>query len=455
MAALHATDAASDGVPARRNVVGVIVLAAGAAALLVGLLADVPHQVPVVGIGVLGVFAGVTVLGPALSPPLCRFLGRPIVRLRGTAGALARDNALRSPRRTAATASALMIGVGLVAFITVFVSSTKASVNDVVQKAFTGDLVVDSGAGLTGGVSPALAQDLRALPEVAAASGLRLGPVQIDGKADILGAIDPADGFQILQVGVLAGDPAKLGSSAIAVQADEARALGLHIGDTVPVTFAKTGTQNLRVVLIYQESNPAGKYLLGTPAYDANFATSYDRQIFVKKTPGVTDAALTAAVSKVATAYPGVDVLSRAEFVDKATGPMDQMLALVYVLLSLAIGIALLGIGNTLALSIHERVREIGLLRAVGMTRGQLRSAIRWESMIVALQGTILGLAVGIFFGWALTLALADQGISVFHVPAGQLAVVALIAAAAGVAAGMLPARRAARLDVLRALNAH
>jgi putative ABC transport system permease protein len=153
--------------------------------------------------------------------------------------------------------------------------------------------------------------------------------------------------------------------------------------------------------------------------------------------------------------FPGIDVLTRTDFVDRATAPLDQMLALVYVLLSLAIGIALLGIGNTLALSVHERVREIGLLRAVGMTRGQLRSAIRWESTIVAAQGTVLGLAVGAFFGWVLTLALADEGIGVFRIPVGQLAVIALLAAAAGVLAGVLPARRAARLDVLRALGAH
>jgi putative ABC transport system permease protein len=158
------------------------------------------------------------------------------------------------------------------------------------------------------------------------------------------------------------------------------------------------------------------------------------------------------AVKQVAQAYPGVKVLDRAEFKAEQTKPFDQLLTLVYALLGLAILIALLGIANTLALSIVERTRELGLLRAVGMTRSQLRATIRWESVIIALQGTVLGLLIGLFFGWALVTALSDEGISVFRIPYASLAVVVVLAAVAGVAAAILPSRRAAKLEVLRAV---
>jgi putative ABC transport system permease protein len=158
-------------------------------------------------------------------------------------------------------------------------------------------------------------------------------------------------------------------------------------------------------------------------------------------------------VGFVADRYPGVDVLDQSEFKEEQMVFVDRMLGLVYAMLALAILIALLGIGNTLALSIVERTRELGVLRAVGMTRAQLRSAIRWESVIIAVQGAVLGLAIGVFFGWALVTAMAGEGLTVFAVPLGSLAVLVVLAALAGVVAAALPARRAARLDVLDALS--
>ncbi|HVE27387.1 MAG TPA: FtsX-like permease family protein, partial [Sporichthya sp.] len=187
----------------------------------------------------------------------------------------------------------------------------------------------------------------------------------------------------------------------------------------------------------------------------AHFADQVDWEVLVQKAPGISAEALRAAVTSVTAATPGIDVLTADEYVERVTAPMDQLLALVYALLSLAILIALLGIANTLALSIHERVHEIGLLRAVGMTRRQLRTAIHWESAIVALQGTLLGLGLGVFLGWALVQALSEQGITTFDVPWGSMAIIAIAAIVAGVVAGLLPARRAARLDVLRAVASH
>jgi putative ABC transport system permease protein len=168
---------------------------------------------------------------------------------------------------------------------------------------------------------------------------------------------------------------------------------------------------------------------------------------------GVTASEGRRAVEGVTDAYPQAEVLDNAQFKEEQGQFVDQMLGLIYALLGLAIVIALLGIANTLALSIFERTRELGLLRAVGMTRSQLRSTIRWESVIIALLGTALGLAIGVFFGWAMVEALRDEGIAVFKVPVASLVVVALLAAAAGVIAAIPPARRAAKLDVLAAVT--
>ena len=172
----------------------------------------------------------------------------------------------------------------------------------------------------------------------------------------------------------------------------------------------------------------------------------------MKKAPGVTTAAALAAVRQIATKYSGTSVMDQNAYKQSRVKPIQQELMLVYALLALAILIALLGIGNTLALSIFERTRELGVMRAVGMTRRQLRATIRWESVIIALQGTLLGLLVGVFFGWALVLAMKDQGITVFSLPVLTLVAVVVLAAVAGVVAAILPSRRAAKLNILHAI---
>jgi putative ABC transport system permease protein len=346
-----------------------------------------------------------------------------------------------------------MIGVGLVVFITIFVSSAKASIYDSIDKAFTGDVVVDSGGGILGGVDSGLAKRLDALPEVDAASGLHQGLAQVDGTAVIVQAGDPASLFRIMRIDPQRGSTADLGRNAIAVYKDVAKDKHWTIGSQVPVAFASTGRQTLRVALIYSENAQAGNYFLGNPAYEANFTNRLDSKVFVKQKAGVPAATALAAVKNAtAQAYPGVKVLDRAQYKQDQTKFLNQLLALIYALLGLAIIIALLGIANTLALSISERTRELGLLRAVGMTRSQLRSSIRWESVIIALQGTALGLVIGIFFGWALTRALHDQGITVFRLPIVSLLIVVLLAALAGMAAAIPPSRHAAKIDVLRAV---
>jgi putative ABC transport system permease protein len=436
----------------QRVIVGSALLVLGVGSLLAGLFASIANPFAVVGFGVLLVFFGVAVLGRTVSLPLSRVIGAPLPRVRGITGELARENAMRNPKRTAASASALMIGVGLVGFITIFVASARASLDDSVDRTFTGDVAVESGGGFMGGVDPSLAEQLNALPEVEAATGLRQNMASVDGSVEFVSGVDPATAFDVFDIKPIAGSTADLGANAIAVHSDVATDRGLQVGDSLPVTFKDTGTQQLRVALVYGESQTLGSYLLGTPAYDANFTTHLDRQVFVKRAAGVSEAAALAAVKETAKAYPGVSVYDRAEFKAAQAQWLNQLLALVYALLGLAIIIALLGIANTLALSIFERVREIGVLRAVGMTRSQLRSTIRWESVIIALQGTLLGLVVGVFFGWALVTALSDQGITVFAVPYASLLAIVVLAALAGMAAAIGPSRWAAKFDVLRAV---
>lgn len=455
VAAMRDIETSSTGYGSKeRVIVGVVILAGGVAALLYGLLATPSNALAVIGGGALLVFFGVSILGRTISLPMSRVIGLPLPRLRGIAGQLARENAMRNPKRTAATASALMIGVGLVSFITIFAASTKTSFSNTVDRVFTGDLIVTAaGQGGGGGVSPELAARLRELPEVDTAAGIRFGVADVDGSVTELLAADAAT-FDLFDVEPVAGSPDDLDATSIAVFEDVAKDHGLAVGDRVPVEFSTTGRQDLTVALIYGENQPAGDWLLGVDAFEANYppASQVDIQVFIRKAAGVSSEDAAAAVERVAKGFPGAEVLDQSEYKQQQLAFVDQMLGLVYALLALAILIALLGIGNTLALSIIERTRELGVLRAVGMTRRQLRSTIRWESVMIAIQGTLLGLVVGIFFGWALVTALADKGLNTLAIPFISLAVVVLVAGVAGVVAAILPARRAARMDVLRAV---
>jgi putative ABC transport system permease protein len=452
VAAMRDVAVGSTGYGSKQRIfVGLGILALGAAALLYGLFGDPGNALAIVGLGVLLVFFGVAALGRTVALPLSRVIGLPLPRLRGIAGQLARENAMRNPKRTAATASALMIGVGLVSFITIFAASTKASFSNTVDEAFSGDFIATSGQNGVGGVSPEFTTRVNELPEIEEAGGLRAGLAEIDG--DPQQVLAPSrEVFDIFDVEPVAGSPDDLDATSIAVFDNVADDKGLSIGDRVPVDFTETGPQEMTVAMIYGDNAAAGDWLVGTDAFTANFPDQKDVQVFMKKADGVPADDALAAVEDVAAGYPGVDVLDQTEYKEEQMGFVDQMLGLVYALLALAIIIALLGIGNTLALSIVERTRELGLLRAVGMTRKQLRSAIRWESVIIAVQGALLGLVIGVFFGWALVTALEDEGLNTFTVPVLSLVVVVVLAALAGVVAAVMPARRAARLDVLRAI---
>ena len=231
-----------------------------------------------------------------------------------------------------------------------------------------------------------------------------------------------------------------------------ATAKGWSVGDRVPVRFSETGQQRLTVAAIYHTSvGGVGSYLVGLPVYQANFARQVDARVFVDRADGVSAAHARAAIQQLLADYPTATLQDQTEFKQAQATQIDQVLNFVYLLLALAVVIALLGIANTLALSILERTRELGLLRAVGMTRRQLRATVRYEAVIIALFGTVLGLLIAVFFGWAMVTAVAEEQVRL-AMPAPQLAVITLAATLAGVLAAVLPARRASRLDVLAAI---
>jgi putative ABC transport system permease protein len=439
-----------------RIVVGVLVTLVGVAALLFGLFADVENGIGLVGFGAVVIFVGVALLGPVIARPVSRALGWPLQRIKGTTGELARENASRNPKRTASTAAALMVGVALVGFITIFAASTKESISVAVDRAFRADYVVNTkGAGFAGGFSPELAEQIKELPEIEAVTGMSFNAVEIDGDGHFLAAADPADLLEVLDVD--ARDPEAfraLAADQLAVSSRAAEDHGWDVGDTVRANYPVGGVRPVEVATLYETGQQEGltDYFITAEAYRQNYPTQLENIVFARLRPGVTPAEGRRALDTVVDRYPSAEVQDQAEYKQSQEQQIDQLVNLIYALLALAVIIAGIGIANTLALSIVERTRELGLLRAVGMSRRQLKSTIRWEAVIIAMLGTVLGLVIGLFFGWAMVEALKDEGITEFAPPGVQLVVIVLVAALLAVVFAYFPARRAAKLDVLRAI---
>jgi putative ABC transport system permease protein len=299
-----------------------------------------------------------------------------------------------------------------------------------------------------GALSPQLAVDVAAVPSVADAVGIGVGAAKVGGATQRLSIADPKPLAGVLDLGVTSGSLDQLGSDEIAVSQAAADAEHWSVGSPVPVQFIDGSTPPIRVGAIYDHDDVVGSYLLPRVAWAPHAVQATDATVLVKLRDGVGLDDGRVAVAAVADRFGGPTVQTRAEYAASVTQGLDVLLGVVYVLLALAILIALMGIANTLALSAHERTREIGLLRAVGQDRRQVRSMVRYESVLIALFGTLGGLLIGTFLGWAVTRA-AD---ATLRLPIPSLVAVAVIGALAGVAAALLPARRAARVDVLRAI---
>lgn len=431
-----------------RTLLGAGALVIGAALLGIGLGGG---GVALVGVGALLVFRGVASLSPVLSGPFVRVLGRPLSRFFGVSGRLAEQNALRNPRRTSATASALMIGLALVATFAVMGDSLKTSLRTILRNGLTADYVLQPDNVAGAGFSTTVADAVRNAPGVIAAGGVTGGPAEINGNVKSLEAMDPAVLPKVLDMKTLQGDLASIGQDKIAVSQTVADDKHYRVGQTLNVRFARTGVQHLTIGAIYRKNTLAGDFLISESLARRSFTQTLDF-VVLARTEGGVSAANQAAIRHALAAFPNVKVQTQHEYLADQDKQINQILAFIVVLLALAIFIALMGIVNTLALSIVERTREIGLLRAVGMSRRQLRRSIRYEAAIIATYGAILGLVVGIGYGWALVHALKSQGIDNFSVPIGLLIIALIVAGFAGVIAAIWPARRAAKLDVLDAI---
>ncbi len=336
------------------------------------------------------------------------------------------------------------------ALFTVFASSLRASISDQVSQSFGGDLTV-SAPGFGGGLSPQLAATVAGLPEVDHAAGLGKGVALVGGTAEPVSVTDPGSLSTVLNLDVVDGSLAAVGPGSMAVSKQAAQDHGWRVGTVIPIGFADGTATRATVRAVYAARGVAGDYVLPRATWAPHAPQDTDRVVLVSLRPGVSLADGKAAVERVAAGYGKPSVQDRAGFVKTSAQGINMLLGIVYVLLVLAILIALMGIANTLALSVHERRRELGLLRAVGQTRRQVRAMLRGEAFLVAAFGTLGGIGLGVFLGWALVGA-AGVGTARLTVPVGQLAVVLVAGAIAGLLAGIRPARRAARLDVLAAI---
>ncbi|HET6299650.1 MAG TPA: FtsX-like permease family protein, partial [Kribbella sp.] len=441
------------GNPTRKRIIaGGIVTGLGLAGLFTTLYADLTMKL--FGPSLLAIIVGVLMLLPAAARPLASLIGVPL-RLRGMPGELARQNAMRNPRRTSSTAAALMVGLTLVVSMGVFASSLKASFGDVIGDSVNADLFVTPSSTQAPGFSPEVINAVKAVPGVGLVASSGWGEARFDGSDSSYSAVDPATAAEGLNLGLSAGSITALGTNGVVVSQSAATSHGWKLGAVIKSEFAETGKHDLKVVGIYNTKGWIGdNFIISIAAQTAAAGQQLTASGLVKLTPGADRSTVQRDITAALASHPDAKVLDRKGFEKEASGFIDKLLTFVTVMLLLAVLIALLGIVNTLVLSVFERTRELGLLRAVGMTRAQVRAMVRWESVVISLIGALSGAALGIGLGLALSQALADEGIKSISIPGLQVALYVVAAAVAGVLAAIGPARSAAKVDVLKAVVA-
>jgi putative ABC transport system permease protein len=435
----------------RRLLVGAGLVVAGIASIAGGFAGSGGKGLAFIGVGALVILIGVSLMAPVLGRPVIRAVGAVNKRIFGTVGLLATENSLRNPRRTAATASALMIGLTLVALMSIVGASAKASTDKAIQKTLIADFVVSNAVGQ--GFSPSIATAVEKVDGVAAVARFRQGVGKIGGDTVYPYGADPAQLAKTLKVPMTSGAVDALANKAILVSTTTAKSKHYSVGDPILLRM-QGGTAKLLVAGVFKASAaiPAS-YLVTFHTLVEGGIKPLDTALFITKKSGASSTAIRDKISAIIKDNPTVTLKDQQQFAQEQAKQINQFLYIIYALLGLAIIIAVLGIINTLALSVIERTREVGLLRAVGMSRRQLRRMIRLESVSISLLGAALGMVMGIAFGIALQRATADQGIDVLSIPWVQLIIFVVLAAAVGVLAAVLPARRAAKLNVLAAIT--
>jgi putative ABC transport system permease protein len=438
-----------------------VVAILGVGVLLAGLFSAGPaaSRLSMMAAGVVLLFVGVALSARWFVRPLAGAVGWPLERLFAEPGLLARENAMRNPGRTATTAAALMVGLGLVVFVAVFANGIKASFDETINRVLKADVVVrsDTMQPIPAGASSAVAR----VPEVASTTGVLIDQVKVNGKdsnllTDTMNGVEPANFAHLYAVEWVDGDDSALdrlrGNTAL-VEEQFAKAHNVDVGDSYRIETPSSGKTELRVIGEYRDPQLLQGTIVSQDLFNGISAARDPWIILAEARADVAPEVAKRHVEAALKGFPAAAVESKDGYSDAISGELDRFVYLLYALLAMSVVISLFGIANSLFLSIHERTREFGLLRAVGATRAQVRRMVRYESVITAVIGGLLGTGVGLLFAFLVTQSLDDLGLG-FAPPLGQLVIFLLLAVAVGVIAAVVPARRGSRLQVVEALQA-
>lgn len=454
LAALREGAAAGrQGTRTRRILIGGIVTAAGVALTLLGLFGtlDTTPRLAALGVGAALLFIGVAMISVLFASVAARALGAPAEAAFGLTGRLGRDNASRNPQRTAATATALMIGLALITGVMVLAQSLQVSFNKILDETVAADLFIfEENQGLP--FAGSAVDQVRELPEIADAAGISNLKVRFNNEVIDIAGFDTATRDRVVDVQLTSGDY-PIGDG-VMVFDDHADEFGYKLGDTVDFEFEDDATESLQIVGIFSDNTlPASNWVVDRAVSSSHVEFDSVGWIGATFADGVDSATAQAATQQAISNFPQLSVQDNSEFKAGQEAQLNQVLYLIFGLLFLCIVVAFIGIVNTMALSVLERTREIGLLRAVGMSRRQLRSTVRWEAIIVGIFGALLGVVLGLVIGYAAVTAIPDSFISEVSIPWVWAIVFTIIGGLLGMLAAVLPARRAAKMNVLDAIS--
>ncbi|MEM7092976.1 MAG: FtsX-like permease family protein [Actinomycetota bacterium] len=456
LAALRDGAAGAESSYRRRLTISTVLLIAGVGLYGAGLFAgglSVSGRLSLLGFGAVLLFLGAVAVSVFFAATVTRFIGAPIERLRGLTGRLGRDNASRNPQRTAATAAALMIGLALITGVLVLAASLRSTFDTILEDSVAADLFVyEEQQGLP--FAGTAVDQLLEVPEIADVAGFVDVQVELDGEVTGAAGFDVASQDRVLNIGLVSGSW-DAGNNGVLLYTDEAEDLGLGLGDSVNVTFEDDFNADFEIVGLFDDNT----LLASDWVFDRSVVAAHSNinQVgFLGATfvEGVDPEAGQAAAEAAIANFPQLVVQNNTEFKETQEGQINAIVALINGLLFLCIIVAFIGIVNTMALSILERTREIGLLRAVGTTRNQLRSMVRWEALIVGVFGALMGVVLGLLIGVGAVTAIPDSFISEVSIPWGSAITFLILGGVLGVVAAFFPARRAAKMNVLDAISA-
>ena len=465
LAALRDTALDTAGSISRRVVIGLVLVAAGGVGMFAA-MNDAPVQV--LGLGVLGVFSGILVLGPAIARPVALFIGLPVAKLRGASGVMARQNAARNPKRTSRTAAPVLLGVALVTAFTALAASIRSEIRDTFGNAFSGDIALTVDSQGFGGIPLTITDQIAELDGVAQATGVGFTSVRLIDPNEpasttqasaaqrgvFVQTINPATIGGLFDLGVTQGDLGSLGTDGIFVDAERAESKGWDIGTRLKIIRVDGVEVNAEVRGFVSGDTSFANYVASRDMFADAPSPIFDAFVYIKVAPGAVFDDVRDRVAAISSDA-GIGTLqTKDEFIDDQAAQINQVLALIYGLLGLSIIIAIVGIVITLLLSVFERRREIGLLRAVGMTKSQVRTTVRWESVITSLLGAVSGVVLGIVMGIVVVAALSDEGDITFRLPVNETLWIVVISFVLGVVAAVYPAWRATKVNVVEAIAA-